>query len=94
MDGINAVSMTLFPSVCRGGWGPILSSCLLCVSIIPIMSSSITITVDELASALDNLGLTPTVSAELLYKALVQVQASRTPPSQPPKVSLRCKLNL
>jgi len=44
---------------------------------------SVTVTLDELARAINNMGLAPTVSAELLYHAILQVQASPyTPQSQ------------
>ena len=38
-------------------------------------SPSVTITLDELARAIDNMGLTPTVSAELLDQAILQIHA-------------------
>ena len=54
MDGINAVSIptsSTYLFFCSGGWGHHVSK--LCLSL-AIMSSPITITVDELACALDN----------------------------------------
>jgi hypothetical protein len=44
---------------------------------------SVTVTLDELARAIDNMGLTPTVSARLLYHVILQVQVPPTTP-QPP----------
>jgi hypothetical protein len=44
------------------------------------MSSPITVTLDELARSIDNMGLTQIVSAGLLYHEILQVQASQASP--------------
>ena len=48
-------------------------------------SPSVTITLDELARAIDDMGLTPTVSAELLYQAILQIHAPPNHDSDAPQ---------
>ena len=49
-------------------------------------SPVITVTLDELAQAIDNLRLTPILSAELLHLSILQVRG--IPPTTQPQISI------
>lgn len=49
---------------------------------------SVTVTLDELARAIDRIGLTRSVSAGILYHSILQVQAPRAPSTPRPPTTL------